>query len=232
MFEPRRYAIWGSSGHAKVLIALIAEQGGEVVALFDNDPSAKSVVGRLSVIVGEDGFADWIRQEKPGRSVSGLVAIGGWRGRDRLEIHQRFRDAGLSMHALVHDRAYVSASAVLGEGTQVLAQAIVASDARIGQACVINHKASVDHECILGDGVHIAPGASICGCVEIGENAFVGAGAVILPRLIIGKDALVAAGSVVTKDVSPGQRVAGNPARPMKGQPRGAQQERSVRRNT
>lgn len=216
MVEFRQYAIWGSSGHAKVLAALIAEQGGEVVALFDNDPSARSVVDGVSVHLGEKGFANWVQQEKPGQSVSGLVAIGGWRGRDRLTIQQHFRDADLSLYSLVHNRAHVCASAVLGEGTQVLAQAVVAADARIGQACIINHKASVDHECILDDGVHIAPGATLCGCVEIGENAFVGAGAVVLPRVIIGKDALVAAGAVVTTDVDPGQRVAGNPARLMK----------------
>jgi sugar O-acyltransferase (sialic acid O-acetyltransferase NeuD family) len=222
MAETRQYAIWGSSGHAKVLAGLIAEQGGRIVALFDNDPSAKSVVDGLPVLVGEAGFSEWLECKRPGPAVSGLVAIGGWRGRERLSIQRRFREAGLSLHPLVHNRANVAASAVLGEGSQVLAHAVLAADVRIGEACIVNHKASVDHESILGDGVHVAPGATICGCVEIGENAFIGAGAVLLPRLKIGRNAIVAAGAIVIRDVGEGQRVAGNPAYPMKDRPRGA----------
>lgn len=50
------------------------------------------------------------------------------------------------------------------------------------------------------------------------EGARVGANSTILPGVIIGREALVGAGSVVTKDVAPGQTVAGNPAKILKGQ--------------
>jgi UDP-2-acetamido-3-amino-2,3-dideoxy-glucuronate N-acetyltransferase len=50
----------------------------------------------------------------------------------------------------------------------------------------------------------------------IGKRATIGSGATILGGLTIGEDALVGAGAVVTKDVAPGQTVAGNPARPMR----------------
>jgi acetyltransferase-like isoleucine patch superfamily enzyme len=48
------------------------------------------------------------------------------------------------------------------------------------------------------------------------ENAIVGANSTLLPGVQIGKDAIVGAGSVVTKDVAPGDVVAGNPAKFMK----------------
>lgn len=50
----------------------------------------------------------------------------------------------------------------------------------------------------------------------IHENAIVGANSTLLPGVQIGKDAIVGAGSVVTKDVSAGDVVAGNPAKFMK----------------
>jgi maltose O-acetyltransferase len=50
--------------------------------------------------------------------------------------------------------------------------------------------------------------------VRIGRDVWIGGGAIILPGVTIGDGALVGAGSVVTRDVAPGQTVAGNPARP------------------
>lgn len=49
--------------------------------------------------------------------------------------------------------------------------------------------------------------------ITVGQRAVVGARAFVLPGITIGPAAIVGAMSVVTKDVSPGETVAGNPAR-------------------
>ncbi|WP_417277648.1 sugar O-acetyltransferase [Celeribacter sp.] len=49
--------------------------------------------------------------------------------------------------------------------------------------------------------------------VTIGKDVWIGGAAIILPGVTIGDGAIVGAGSVVTKDVAPGARVVGNPAR-------------------
>jgi len=49
--------------------------------------------------------------------------------------------------------------------------------------------------------------------VTIKTKAFVGTGAIILPGVTVGEKSVVGAGSVVTRDVGPGDVVAGNPAR-------------------
>jgi putative colanic acid biosynthesis acetyltransferase WcaF len=49
--------------------------------------------------------------------------------------------------------------------------------------------------------------------ITIEANAFIGARAFVLPGLTVGEGAVVGACSVVTRDVEPGTRVAGNPAR-------------------
>lgn len=51
--------------------------------------------------------------------------------------------------------------------------------------------------------------------VNIGQNVWIGGGALILPGVTIGDDAIVGAGAVVTRNVAPGTRVGGNPARPL-----------------
>ncbi len=50
----------------------------------------------------------------------------------------------------------------------------------------------------------------------IGKKCFIGANAIIMPGLTIGDNVIVGAGSVVTKDVSNGCIVAGNPAKVIK----------------
>jgi acetyltransferase-like isoleucine patch superfamily enzyme len=57
------------------------------------------------------------------------------------------------------------------------------------------------------------------GEVVVGERAMIGAGAIVLPGVEIGADASVAANSLVTRDVKPGQTVAGVPAQPMGADP-------------
>lgn len=49
--------------------------------------------------------------------------------------------------------------------------------------------------------------------VHIGRHVWIGGGAIILPGITIGDYAVVGAGSVVTRDVSEGATVIGNPAR-------------------
>jgi sugar O-acyltransferase (sialic acid O-acetyltransferase NeuD family) len=211
----KTYVIWGCSGHAKVLVSLIKEQGGRVAAFFDNR-EMPSVSPGVPVYHGESGFAEWLKETQNSTSIYGLVAIGGHGGSDRIKIQSLFRVAGLRLDSIVHPHASVCSTVTLGEGVQVLAQAVVAAESRLGEACIVNHKASIDHECVLGNGVHVAPGATICGCVTIGDDVLIGAGAVILPRLRIGHGSIIGAGSVVVKNVAAESVVVGNPGKPMR----------------
>lgn len=214
----RAFVLWGSAGHALVLVDLLARLGARVVASFDNDERAAPLPG-LDLHVGPAGFERWLATQRDPGSVCGLAAIGGARGRDRLAIQALFARHGLQLPAVAHPQAALDPGAALGAGTQVLAQAVVAAGARLGAACIVNHRAGVDHECVLGDGVHVGPGATLCGLVRVGDGAFVGAGAVVLPRLAIDADAVVGAGAVVTRDVPDRAVVAGNPARPVQRKP-------------
>jgi len=213
MAEPARYVLWGSAGHAKVLASLIALRNGRVVALFDNDSAAVASLPGVPLHIGKEGFVRWSEAEPARREIFGLAAIGGERGRVRLEIHELFRSQGLRVEPLTHPDASVCATASLGAGTQVLARGIVAAAARLGEACIVNHGAQADHECVIGDGVHLAPGATLCGLVTLGNNVMIGAGAVVLPRVVIGEDTVVGAGAVVTRDLPAGVVAVGNPAK-------------------
>lgn len=204
--------IWGASGHARVLAEFVGGLGYEIVALFDNDTGRDSPLAGVPVLHGREGLHRWRAQH--GGDAAGLVAVGGARGADRLELQALLAASGCEPVAVVHPTAWVAADARIGPGSQVLAKACVGASSSLGAGCLINTAASVDHECSLGNGVHVAPGATLTGCIAVGDRAFVGAGAVVISRLRIGEDAVVGAGAVVTRDVPAGATVLGNPARP------------------
>lgn len=214
----KKYIIWGSSGHAKVIHDLIKLDGGQVVALFDNNEQASSAIDGVPLFYGVEGFKTWVNSRKDyiGEDYYGIAAIGGARGKDRIHIHGQFQKNGINVESLIHQKAYCSKSAYVGKGCQVLAMAVISVDVYLGDACIINNMANIDHECYISKGVHVAPGATLCGCVHVGENSFIGSGSVVLPRIKIGSNCIVGAGSVVTKDIDDGVIVCGNPARVMK----------------
>jgi sugar O-acyltransferase (sialic acid O-acetyltransferase NeuD family) len=137
-------------------------------------------------------------------------------GRDRCQLAELLVAHGVSLPPLIHPHASVAPSAILADGCQVLAGAVVSAEARLARQVIINTRASVDHECELGEGVHLAPGATLCGCIAVGAHTLIGPGAVVNPRVTIGRNVIVGAGAVVTRNLPDNVSAWGNPARIIK----------------
>lgn len=82
-------------------------------------------------------------------------------------------------------------------------------------------------DAVVGENSNIGAGTITCNYdgtsknrTTIGKNVMIGSNSSLVAPVTIGDGALTGAGSVVTKDVPPGERVAGNPARPLNSRPR------------
>ncbi len=116
-------------------------------------------------------------------------------------VHQRAR-VEIPRNLILRHRA------CLGDG----AAAYSLGEVEIGEG------ATVAQEAYLCSGTHDFDDPAMplrTAPVKVGPGAFVGARAFVLPGVSVGEKAVVGACSVVTRDVEPGEVVAGNPARPI-----------------
>ena len=203
MFEQldRPFVVLGAGGHAGVVIDLLKALGCSVLGVSDCAASA-SGSGPLGVdVLGDD-------QEVMEMNPSDIyLAMGvGSVGRDcsRTALYQKFVKKKFVFPPLLHPSSIVSRYSEIGNGSQVMAGAVVQTSVCVGVNCIINTHASVDHDCHIGNGVHIAPGVVLSGGVCVGNDVHVGTGARIIQSINIAHGAVVGAGVIVLKDVPEG----------------------------
>jgi len=204
-----RILIVGAGGHGKVVLDILrAADVYELGGFIDADPAlAGTACGGIKVLGAMNLLPKLHRQGILGA----VVAIGD--SRARRHCAALLREQGIELVNALHPTAYMSPTAVLGQGVVVAAQAAVCTETRVDDLVIINTSAVVDHECHIGEGAHICPGAHLAGRVSVGAGAFVGLGANIIQCLKIGEGATVGAGAVVLEDVPAFSTVAGVPAR-------------------
>ncbi|MCT0216851.1 acetyltransferase [Synechococcus sp. CS-1330] len=211
--------IWGATGQAKIAYDVLLGEGVEIIHLFDNDPNVESPLAGIPISYGADGLLAFIINLRDQKlrpvDIDCIAAIGGGNGKARESMTQFMESHGFRPRSLIHKTAIISRTADIGRNIQLLAGSIIGPFASIGDYSIINSGANVDHDCTIGRNCHLAPRAALAGEVTLEDNVFVGINATILPRLRIGSGATVGAGAVVTKDVSTGVVVTGNPARPL-----------------
>lgn len=201
--------ILGAGGHARVLAETALAQGGfSEIAFLDDDYQQAD-----PKVLGWPVLGPLHRASEPLMLQSfqaALVGIGN--AAKRLHWLDQLSTIGYERPRLIHPTACVSASASLGPGSVVLAQAAVQALAHLGTGVILNTACSIDHDVHLGDGVHICPGARIAGDVHVGARSWIGIGACVTQQVMIGVDVMVGAGAAVVQDLEDGVTAVGVPA--------------------
>jgi UDP-N-acetylbacillosamine N-acetyltransferase len=206
--------IFGAGGHAKVVADLAQKCGREIVGFIDDVDSKRAGEKFFGgKILGGMDAINRVRDSHTYLEV--IVAVGECKA--RVRIASALQKIGLPLATLLHPAAVSAADVKIGNGTVVVAGAILNAGSTIGDNVIINTGASVDHDCSIGNGIHIGPGARLGGNVAIGDESWIGIGAIIKDRVSIGASCVIGAGALVLKNVPDNTVAYGSPATAARG---------------
>lgn len=200
-----RLVVFGSGGHAKVVIeAILARSPQRQIIILDDaaESQARSIFGIK--VAGTRALLPSLADAPV------ALAIGD--NRARAALMDWLQDQGRLVEMVVHPAAFVASSVQVGAGSFISAGATVIAEAKIGAGVIINTGASVDHDCVIGDAAHIAPGVHLCGNVRIGARTLVGVGSAVRPGVSVCEDVVLGAGAVVVRNIDEPGTFVGNPA--------------------
>lgn len=208
--------ILGAGGHARVLLEALRSLGVPVMGFV-----APSIDGsRLGDVPWLGGDEVLSHLDHRVEIVNGIGSTG--HVDLRVAVHATAKAANLPLRTVVHPRAFVDGSAVLGAGAQVLAGSVVGPGVHLGVDVIVNSGAIVEHDSVIGAHSHISPGAVLAGDVSVGEATHVGLGSRVIQGVTIGSRCVIGAGAVVLDDIPDGTTAVGVPARPLSAERRGS----------
>lgn len=187
----KKVIIIGASGHAKVIADIVIKNGDELVGFVDDNTELPDKIVGYPYLGVIDKCCEY--------SDSCYFVMGIGTNSIRKRITERM---DVNWYSAIHPSAQIAIDTHIGEGTVVMANAVINTSAVIGKHCIINTGSVIEHDNVLGDYVHVSPHASLCGTVFVGDMTHIGAGATVKNNISICADVIVGAGGVVVKDIS------------------------------
>lgn len=203
----KKVIIIGTGGHAKVIADIIQQAGDEVAGFLDPSMDVGSDYLGFPVLGNETD--DYETYKNLGYYF--IIGIGSNKIRKRI-------DEQLSgpWYTAIHPAANVAHGSQIGEGSAIMAGAVVNPDSSVGRHCIINTLASIDHDNQLKDYSHVSPHGALAGSVSVGCMCHIGVGASIIDGISICDNVVVGAGSVVIRDIVESGTYVSVPARKIK----------------
>lgn len=203
--------IIGASGHAKVIIDIVEQQGKyQIIGLIDSYKIKGDYLYNYPILGTEDAIPEILKTE----TIFGcIIAIGD--NYTRQLMHKKITQllTNIKFVTAIHPNAVIGKNVAIGEGSVIMAGTVINSDTVIEKQCILNTKCAIDHDVHIGDFSSVAPGATLGGNVIVDTCSAIGLGANLIENVRVGRNTVVGAGSLVVKSIGDNQIAYGVPAK-------------------
>ena len=209
--KPKTYILLGAGGSAKSVIDILSTQSDSIIGILDDDVSLHGTLFYDHEVLGS--IDEIFTENNRHRFDEVIVSIGSRENTTiRRLLFERLKAHNIVVGQVVSPSAYLSPTAVLGEGCIVMPNAIINSGVILSDNIFVHSGTVIEHDCRVSSHAFLSPGVVLAGYVHIGEGAFIGAGTVVNTDINIGKNATVGSGSVVIRNVPDNVVIYGSPA--------------------
>jgi sugar O-acyltransferase (sialic acid O-acetyltransferase NeuD family) len=185
-----------------------SESSIEIIGILDDNTSLKNRRG--IPVVG--ALEDWINFDD---EIFFVFAIGSFNTRmyrksilERIQIpHQRFLTLIHPSSEIMIPVDSIGAGCIIHSGVKIYALTAIGALCTISANCVVGIANIIGSYSLFASGVYTATN------IKFGMCSFLGTSSVVAPNVHIGCGAQIGVGSAVFRDVEPGHKVVGNPAK-------------------
>ncbi|MCD7826399.1 MAG: acetyltransferase [Clostridiaceae bacterium] len=209
----KKIIIVGAGGFGRELLQWIKDinkekQTWEILGFIDDNLKA------LEGVEIDYGVIGTIKEWQPKEDEEFALAMGS--PVLKRKVVAMLKEKGAKFATVIHPQAIVTEFAKYGEGFIMFPGAKLSVNSEVGDFVTLL-ATLIGHDTYVGDYSVISGGCNIVRNVKLGKDVFLAAGVAIAQDLTIGDGAYLGLGSVVLKNVAPGAKVFGNPARVVPG---------------
>lgn len=198
----KKLLIYGAGGNGKVCADIAKKTGYEDILFYDDNEDVNNlddyrVIHSFNEInLDEYDLFNAIGDNKTREKTTNLI--------------------NKKMTTLIHPTAVIGEHVQIGEGSVVMAKAVINPGCKIGKGVIINTCSSLDHDDIVDDFSHISINSHLAGTVYLGKRVFVGMSSTIINNIDICNDTVIGAGATVVNTIEKAGTYVGVPARLIK----------------
>lgn len=192
--------IIGGGGGAKMVIdALKTSTKYQVVGILDD----KLEIGYNVMDINVVGCLNDIKSLLDIGINNFILAFGVLTQRNaRYDLYLKSKQMGCIFPNVIHPKAIVEESVVMGEGNVILAMANVGSCVKMGNLNYINNNALISHDCELHENIHLAPASVLASSIIIESNVLIGMNSTLYYGITIGYGSTILNGLIINNTVS------------------------------
>ena len=211
MINTNKIVIFGTSGHAKVIVDIIESLPEyDLVGFIDNLDKVGNRILDYPIIGNDLELSKLMNHYQFNK---GVIGIGD--NFIRYKIAEKIIKIAPNFEFIncVHSSAKLSKHCILGVGNVIMPGVTINASSVIANHCILNTNSSLDHDCEMMDYSSLAPNSVVGGNCSIGNFSHIGIGASIFHGISIGNNSIVGGGSVVSRDTDSNSTLFGIPAK-------------------